>query len=132
MFGNNPCSNRIFRVPNKQSEGEFIYFHVSDSYQMESNGFFQIVLNKAAHFWNNRDRSVALNADGSVTFEDVKDTAEKTTCPASAERFYITCNGSEEDIAACAVRDQTGIMQAVMRREWLCTGQQTAGTALLL
>lgn len=51
---------------------------------MESNGFFQIVLNKAAHFWNNRDRSVALNADGSVMFEDVKDTAEKTTCPASA------------------------------------------------
>lgn len=91
----------VFRIPDKQSEGEFIYFHVSDSYKLESNGFFQILLNEAAHFWGNRDRAVALSADGNITFEDARDTDE-TTCPASTERFYITCNGSEEDIAACA------------------------------
>lgn len=92
----------VFRIPDKQSEGEFVYFHVSDSYQIESNGFFQILLNEAAHFWNERERAVALSADGSITFEDAEDSAEKNTCPDSTERFYITCDGSEEDIDACA------------------------------
>lgn len=85
----------VFRIPDKQSKGKFIYFHVSDSYEMESNVFSQILLNEASHFWGNRNRKVALNADGS----------------------YITCNGSEEDIAACAA-DLSDWLQIVKDLGW--------------
>lgn len=102
----------VFRVPDKLAEGEYIYFHVENDYNLTSNGFFQVLLSEAVHFWENRDRMAALSLDGSVTLEDARDTGEEMRDVFSYQELCIACDGSAKDIAACAA-DLTDWLQFV-------------------
>lgn len=102
----------VFRAPDKLAAGEYIYFHVENDHELTSNGYFQILLSEASHFWENRDRRAALSLDGSITFEDAKDTGGEMRDAFSYQEFCIACDGSAEDIAACAA-DLTDWLQFV-------------------
>lgn len=100
----------VFRIPDVLAAGEYIYFHVSDSYDMRSNAYFQILLSEASHFWNSEHREVTL-AKGE-RLESAVDTGEKWERPFLTEKLYISCNGSQLDITACAA-DITDWLQFV-------------------
>ncbi len=93
----------VFRLPDQVAKGEYIYFQVSDSYTMKSNGFYQILRSEAEHFWENRNRYVMLGQKENMGMEDIPD---------FGERFHIACYDTEEDISACAA-DLTDWLQFV-------------------
>lgn len=107
-----PGGWHVFRLPGRVAAGEFIYFHVSDSYQMSSNGFYQIMMNEAEHFWKNRNRYVTLGSGGGISFEEAMDTGEELEELPPERSLYITCYDSEDDISACAA-DLTDWLQFV-------------------
>lgn len=94
----------VFRVPDKLAKGEYIYFHVSNTYQIGSNYNFQILLSEACHFWNNRERLVTLNSSGAAALESGRDTGEENWVNywEEPDALYITCYDTESDMAACA------------------------------
>lgn len=119
----------VFRTPDSLAEGEYIYFHASDSYNATSNAFFQILLSEASHFWNHRGRPVTLSSSG-ATLEASVDTGERLTYPFSTGKLYITCDGSVEDIAACAA-DLTDWLQFVKDAGQLPYGTDWNAASLL-
>lgn len=103
----------VFRLPDVLERGNYIYFHVSDSYTMENNASFQILLSEACHFWANQNRRATLSGDGSISLEDGLDTGEEIeSLSGPNEFFYITCYPSRLDITACAA-DLTDWLQFV-------------------
>lgn len=94
----------VFRVRDPLAEGEYIYFHVNNSYQMSSNYKFQVLLSEACHFWANRERLATLSETGNVTLESGRDTGSENWKKFWEEpnRIYITCYGTEEDVKTCA------------------------------
>lgn len=103
----------VFRLPDVLEAGNYIYFHVSDSYMLESNAPFQILLSEACHFWPGQNRNVTLSGDGLVSLEDGLDTGEEIESLSELDGFfYITCYPSDLDITACAA-DLTDWLQFV-------------------
>lgn len=98
-----PGGWHLFRLPDPVASGEFIYFHMSDSYERESNGDYQILASAAGYFWENRNRRAVLGAGMGISFEEARDTGKELQegLPYE-ERLYITCYDTEDDIAACA------------------------------
>lgn len=100
----------VFRTPSALTKEEYIYFHVSDSYTMESNFFLQMFLHDASYFWRDKTRTVSLymssgNEPFIYTLEEATDTGQEMPYITSYLRPYclsIACDGSDEDIAACA------------------------------
>lgn len=94
----------IYRVADVLEPGNYIYFHVSNSYPATTNYYFQILCSEAAHFWAGRDRLVMVIGDGKMTLEDATDTGgEMQTADYSGwRRLSVTCYHTPDDIAACA------------------------------
>lgn len=104
----------VFRIPDPLAKGEYIYFHVSNSYYIENNYFFQVLLSEASHFFGARDRNVALTSDG-VELEaglNTKYTDETADSFFYADTLYITCYDDWQDISSCAA-DITDWLQFV-------------------
>lgn len=118
----------VFCIPDALAKGEYIYFHVEDSYNASSNAFFQILLSEAIHFWDNKPREVTLA--NTAPLEDAVDTGEKLSAPFSIGKLYITCNGSSEDIAACAA-DLTDWLQFVKNANQLLYEENPKALSLL-
>lgn len=97
-----PGGWHVFRLPDRVADGEFIYFHVSDSYKMRNNGFYQMMLSEAEHFWKNRNRYVTLGSGGGISFEEAMDTGEELEELPTEPSLYITCYDTGDDISACA------------------------------
>lgn len=100
----------VFRIQDTLTEDEYIYFHVSNSYTVESNFFLQMFLKDASYFWQDRARIVSLSMSSGneliiSTLEEAIDTGQEMayiTPYLFPYNLYITCDGSDEDIAACA------------------------------
>ncbi|MBD5444552.1 MAG: hypothetical protein HDR29_03260 [Lachnospiraceae bacterium] len=91
----------VFRMPDILVKGEYIYFHVSDDYSMDSNALFQILLSEAAHFWNGMERYVTVGSNIAASLEDAMDKGDEAGVLDSSARLCVTCYG-DEDIAVCA------------------------------
>lgn len=104
----------VFRVPDVLEEGAFVYFHVSDSYHAGSNYFFQVLCSEASHFWSGSRRTVRVDGEKNraATLEEARDTGGPADSYETSGRLSVTCNGSAEDIAACA-SDLAGWLQFV-------------------
>ncbi len=97
----------LFRVPDVLTQGENVYFHVSDQYSMYNNYGYQVWVSQMSRFWENRDRAVWLERSGKMTLEDVRDRGTPMTLPEllrewSVDYPYLICSDSPEDISACA------------------------------
>lgn len=94
----------VFRVPDILAEGEYIYFHVSDSYTITNNYPLQLLLSEASHFWTTRNRRVTFLEDGTLLeLEEAVDMGEELNDSLSTNgTLYITCYDSKDDIDACA------------------------------
>ena len=98
----------VFRTPDTLAEGEYIYFHVSDSFTIPNNYPLQLLLSEASHFWSTRNRHVTFSGESDLLeLEDAIDASLSTY-----GALYITCYDSEDDIAACAA-DITDWLQFV-------------------
>ena len=97
-----PGGWHVFRLPDSVTEGEFIFFHVSEGYEMENNGRFQIMISEAACFWENRGREVMLGKGRELSLEEARDTGEETESLPPNQSLSITCYNTEEEIAFCA------------------------------
>ncbi len=104
----------VFRAPDTLAEGEYIYFHVSDSFTIPNNYTLQLLLSEASHFWSTRNRYVTFYGDNDLLeLEDAVDTGKPLNTPLSTYgTLHITCYDSENDIAACAA-DITDWLQFV-------------------
>ena len=104
----------LFRAPDVLEPGAFISFRVSNSYHVESDYFFQVLCAEAAHFWDNRDRSAMICGNGKerMTFAEAAERSRSGDDIAVSGRLCIACDGSQEDIAACAA-DLTDWLQYV-------------------
>lgn len=104
----------LFRVPDTLAEGEYIYFHVSDSFTIPNNYPLQLLLSEASHFWSTRNRYVTFSCDNDLLeLKDAIDTGKPLNIPLSTYgTLHITCYDSEDDIAACAA-DITDWLQFV-------------------
>ena len=98
----------VFRIPDTLAEGEYIYFHVSDSFTIPNNYSLQLLLSEASHFWSTRNRRVTFS-DGNDLLE-LEDAIDASLSTYGA--LHITCYDSEDDIAACAA-DITDWLQFV-------------------
>ena len=114
----------VFRAPDMLAEGEYIYFHVSDSFTIPNNYPLQLLLSEASHFWNTRNRRVTFSGENDLLeLEEAVDTGKSPNTPLPTYgALYITCYDSEDDIAACAA-DITDWLQFVKN-----TGQFPYGT----
>lgn len=114
----------VFRIPDTLAEGEYIYFHVSDSFTITNNYPLQLLLSEASHFWSTRNRRVTFSGENDLLeLEDAVDTGKSLNTPLSTYgALHITCYDSEDDIAACAA-DITDWLQFVKN-----TGQFPYGT----
>ena len=117
-----PGGWHVFRLPDSVTEGEFIFFHVSEGYEMENNGRFQIMISEAACFWENRGREVMLGKGRELSLEEARDTGEETESLPPNQSLSITCYNTEEEIAFCAA-NLTDWLQFVRN-----TGQYPWGT----
>lgn len=100
--GGQPGGWHVFRLPDPVAEGEFIFFHVSEGYEMENNACGQILLSQAAHFWENRGRGVMLGEGGGIALEEARDTGEELESLPQQQNLCITCYDTEEEITFCA------------------------------
>lgn len=117
-----PGGWHVFRLPDSVTEGEFIFFHVSEGYEMENNGRFQIMISEAACFWENRGREVMLGKGRELSLEEARDTGEETASLPPNQSLSVTCYNTEEEIAFCAA-NLTDWLQFVRN-----TGQYPWGT----
>ena len=117
-----PGGWHVFRLPDSVTEGEFIFFHVSEGYEMENNGRFQIMISEAACFWENRGREVMLGKGRELSLEESRDTGEETESLPPNQSLSVTCYNTEEEIAFCAA-NLTDWLQFVRN-----TGQYPWGT----
>lgn len=104
----------VFRIPDKLSKEDYIYFHVSDSYTITNNYSLQLLLSEASHFWDTRNRRVTYSIDDTLfELEELKDTGEMLNDSLSTYgALYVTCYHTKDDIAACAA-DITDWLQFV-------------------
>lgn len=97
---------RLCRVPDRRTEGQYIYFTAStDTYEIRSNFAYQLLKSDAIHFWANRSRAAYLeDEDGEKYYSDLAERFEGRSTkddPQAQDTLTVCCLG-EEDIPACA------------------------------